>query len=981
MMKMKFKLSIASIIFFLFSIPSLAQYSTLGNDPLRANWRQIKSEHYTLIYPQETDSIARRYLYLLEKWRPAVMEPLKISPKRIPVVLHPYSTLSNGMVAWAPKRMELYSTPDAYDGYPDIWDENLVIHESRHVGQCEHYTKGVWNVLYYILGEQSTGLALALYPGGLFLEGDATTAETELSKVGRGRRAEFLQYQRAASLNNDFRTWDQMRFGSHKYITPNKYVMGYLMQASMRINSEKYYFVGDFNNMLVKYWYNPKVFSRLYKSYTNKGRAFYVQDYQISLGKYWAEDLKSRGELTQGDKIREKTTRLYSDYTSPVPFYNNKTKELEIYARMSGVDYSQRMIRLDTTGNQSFVRYFNSISSRPVLSSDGKIYWTEMIKRQASTLEDYSVLRSYDPIKNKTKNYKWKTRYYNPAPSSTGDTIALAQYPIKGSSYLVFVDAKRGEELYKVEAYKKGQIKEIAYIGEDVYCSMVGESGLGIYKYSKGEWSEIVPQQYKTIKGMKTMGHYLYFTTDLDDLQNIYAYNLQNNKLSRLTNSEYGASDAHYDERSGDMYYAQYSHKGYDIVKKNIYELEWSPASFSKPKNTPWAEELSAQARKYTKLDTTQIAFNKESKDTYDLTKYPSKKYSRFTHAFRFHSWAPVYYNVDNIMSMSFENFYEAVSLGVTAYSQNTLGTAVTMLGYSYHKGFHAGHAKFSYSGLGPTIELSTDVNTRDVQTYKFISLMGQQYLKKAPDLEKVFVNTRVLIYYPLNLYSGGWQRGFIPQFAWNFNNDRFYSYKDKKDIFAHQLSYGARYYQMLPITQSGIFPRYGFGVSALGASVPFSGENFGSMYQLSTYFYLPGVIRNQGIKMTAEWQQQLSEGKNYYVGTYSAFPRGYNDVTPTELYLKATFDYAIPIYLGDVSLGPILYLKRLQLIPFADYAMDWNPRNEWEKHYSFGSDLLLDFFILRFDVPLSVGLRYARTGAQQGNRNHFQFLFKISLP
>ena len=52
---------------------ALCQYYTLGNDPFRARWRQISSEHYSIIYPEETDSLARLYLYTLEKVRPTVM--------------------------------------------------------------------------------------------------------------------------------------------------------------------------------------------------------------------------------------------------------------------------------------------------------------------------------------------------------------------------------------------------------------------------------------------------------------------------------------------------------------------------------------------------------------------------------------------------------------------------------------------------------------------------------------------------------------------------------------------------------------------------------------------------------------------------------------------------------------------------------------------------------------------------------------------
>ena len=183
---------VAFLLLILSGTDVYCQYYTLGNDPGRARWRTITSEHYKIIYPEETDSIARIYLYTLEQVRPRVMAELNIDPKPIPVILHPYTTQSNGVVTWAPKRMDLFSSPDPYGSNPDPWIRHLSIHESRHVGQVEHFTKGIYNVFYYLLGEQVTGLGLGLFADRYTMEGDAVIAETELTNGGRGRNADFI---------------------------------------------------------------------------------------------------------------------------------------------------------------------------------------------------------------------------------------------------------------------------------------------------------------------------------------------------------------------------------------------------------------------------------------------------------------------------------------------------------------------------------------------------------------------------------------------------------------------------------------------------------------------------------------------------------------------------------------------------------------------------------------------------------------------
>jgi len=118
-----------------------------------------------------------------------------------------------------------------------------------------------------------------------------------------------------------------------------------------------------------------------------------------------------------------------------------------------------------------------------------------------------------------------------------------------------------------------------------------------------------------------------------------------------------------------------------------------------------------------------------------------------------------------------------------------------------------------------------------------------------------------------------------------------------------------------------------------------------------------------------------------YLTSSIASLPRGYNRYSYADTYINLTADYAIPIYLGDFSLGPILYVKRLQLIPFADYAMEFNQGGSLTDYFSYGADVLLDFNIIRLSFPISAGVRYARTGPNEGwSRNHFELLFNISF-
>ena len=79
------------------------------------------------------------------------------------MVIHNYTTQSNGYVAWAPRRMEIYPTPEQ-NTIPLDNEKQLAIHELTHVMQMESLNRGFSRALSILLGEQITGMIAALLP-------------------------------------------------------------------------------------------------------------------------------------------------------------------------------------------------------------------------------------------------------------------------------------------------------------------------------------------------------------------------------------------------------------------------------------------------------------------------------------------------------------------------------------------------------------------------------------------------------------------------------------------------------------------------------------------------------------------------------------------------------------------------------------------------------------------------------------------------
>ena len=142
------------ICFFIIQTNGLTQYYSSGQDPASIKWMQIKTEYFQIIFPQGYEENAQFAANVLEFAYAEVVKSMKIKPKKISVLLHTSSVLSNGVTAWAPKRLDLFMTPPQ-DTYADSWINQLAIHELRHVIQINKLNTGLTKILSILFGEQA----------------------------------------------------------------------------------------------------------------------------------------------------------------------------------------------------------------------------------------------------------------------------------------------------------------------------------------------------------------------------------------------------------------------------------------------------------------------------------------------------------------------------------------------------------------------------------------------------------------------------------------------------------------------------------------------------------------------------------------------------------------------------------------------------------------------------------------------------------
>lgn len=633
-------------------------------------------------------------------------------------------------------------------------------------------------------------------------------------------------------------------------------------------------------------------------------------------------------------------------------------------ATKEGMQYPKQLVRIDPQGHQKRLSAFSDKSGNLSSGPDGKVYWAEEVRDPRWELRSSSIVRCYDPATGRTSDITRGTRYFNPVPSESGDSLFVAEYLLEGGSACVIIDSRSGEELGRIAAPKGSQIVEMDFSDGRLYVSVINELGMGIYstRHDTGIWRCEIDEQPSYIQYMGVDDGHIDFVCDRDGICNIYRYNLADGSLTRAANARFGQFSPTYDP-SGDLVCADYDRLGFHPVRIAKDSLKWTPTEMERdPRQAyPMAEHLNDIAHRTLEYPSDE-AFETLKNDIDSLESTPYKKSGKL---FNFHSWAPFYASVNRIMAMSYDEIYQLVGVGATVLSQNTLGTAVTQFGYEYHDRRHTGHVNFNYSGWYPVIELSADFNDHELLNKGIGKPMS--------------VDASANVYIPWDFSKGGWKRGLVPSVKFDYCNDGFYD-----------ITYGARWYSMLGKSKRQLSPRLGFGLELDGRkSIDANGGR--DLAYIYAYGYVPGFTRDQTLKLTASHQHQWNKDEGttlYYLSNLASMPRGYSKM-PLSNYTKFTADYGIFAYLGDVTWPWLYYLHRAQIVPFADFAINTQEPSIYsgpegvkpgmgpQYLYSYGADVLVGGHFFRIGSEINIGVRYARTGE---GRNYFGVIFGTNM-
>ncbi len=918
-----------------------AQYYSTGQEPASIKWRQLKTAHFKLIFPDYYEANARKLAAYLDSTYSYAGRSLDYQPKRISLVLHTQSAKSNAVVAWAPKRIEFYTTPPQ-DMYAQPWLEQLALHEYRHVVQTEKLNQGPTKVISLIFGQQGTGAVLGLYVPYWFLEGDAVVAETGMSYSGRGRSPLFEMKLRSQVLEKGIYSYDKAVLGSYHDFIPGSYELGYILVAEGR----RKYGCALWSHSLDRIARRPYMVTPLQKGIKDISGLRKIPFYQESLGdvqQRWLDQDSLTG--TEEPIHLSPASKHYTDYRHPA-FINDST----VVALRSGLDDISRFVRIEKDGSEKVIFTPGLIKPEAVSYAAGKICWAETKPDLRWANRSNTVIMIFNIETGKARTINNHLKLFAPALNSDASKIVAVHTDSLDQYSLVILDVMSGAIEMKMPTASNIFPLTPVWAGDELIIAvLVSENGKTLAKFdaSSGRYKTFLNWDHTEISQPYFRAPYIYFTGSWSGISNIYALSKEDATIHQLTSSRFGAMDPYIAGDAKSMVYVDYTADGHRIARQQMVQEKWIPLENVKDRSIKLYKSIAEQE--------TIVPPWSEA----EPTELPSKKYSKLANLFNFHSWAPLDINA---------NTY-TVNPGVSIMSQNLLSSSFLSAGYSYNLSEEAGkvYGSYSYSGWYPIIDLYADYGLRRQNVY----------LPEETEVSWDETNLKAGLRLPLNLQRGKYFTGITPS---AYVNQGFRKMKPnspvsfkKSNVFSALYSITA--YNQIKTSFRDLYPKWGQSIGLYYRDTPLDQDNMSSIFAGIASLYFPGILRHQGLNIYAGYQYRVT---GYYkFSDIVSYPRGITDVQDQELVsFKGT--YAFPIAYPDWSVGPVLYLKRIRANLFYDYAVGLNTTGK-NYYNSTGIDLITEVHVLRFLAPIDLGVRCTYL-PDEGNVA-WSFLFGIGLP
>jgi len=889
--------------FLLFSSLWLQAHSQqFGGFPSRTKWKQINTDTSRIIFTAEAEEEAQRVATIINAMA-ARDNPLGKSFNKINVLLQSNTTQANGYVALAPFRSEFYLVPGGnifeFGNLP--WQEQLAIHEYRHVQQYNNFNRGLSKGFGVLFGQEGRALANALSVPDWFFEGDAVYAETILSPQGRGRMPYFHNGYKALWREGKDYSWMKLRNGSLKDYVPNHYQLGYLL-----VNYGYLKYGDDFWGKVTA---DASAFKGLlypFQKAVKRHAGVDFKNFRRDALNYYKHEVSKR----RSDQMKKETvTNFYFAYqVSPDSVIYLKESYKKIPAFYLSTKRGEKKIRQKSIGSEEWFSYRNGVIAYTAYKTDPR--WS---------LIDYSDIVLLDIHTGKEKWLTQKGRYYSPDISSDNNTVLAVSVSDSVKSELHLLDAK-GKVLQTFQAATGTFFVQPRFIDNATAVVIIRRADATLSM----EKLDLKTGSYQPlIQSATTLGHpfvhnnEVFFISSLTGNDEVYHLQLKGNKVFQLTNGQGGK---YYVTVGNDsIRYSQFTTNGMRMQQSGIQGLtpiEVNPIMWNESM-LPLPLAKGEQARNILNIPTRTL---------------PVSRYKKSTGLFDFHSWRPD---------------YEPPEFTFSVFSDNILATFSNQLYYRYNQNERSHTTGFTafYGGWYPMLSAGAAF-TKD------------RHIKRQNQTTLTIDQTEANIGYniPLNFTQGRTFKFLNFGSAFHLSDVRPTGATKAvlKPFQTTYLRHSIRFSQQLQRARQHIFPRAGY---ALSTDFRHRLDEYGYQRLHNGNLFLPSPFTNHNIVLTGSMQQ--TDTSNVLFSNRFINARGYTDFYFSKMW-RGSVNYHMPLAYPDFGIGNIVYLLRLRSNVFYDQSrMFSNNRKNTLDLRSAGTELFFDTKWWNA-LPVTFGVRYS---------------------
>jgi hypothetical protein len=729
-----------------------------------------------------------------------------------------------------------------------------------------------------------------------------------------------------------------MLAGSYRNFTPDYYVFGYLMINRLHgTDSATWHTLTS--RISPGYYFNPVNAGLRKKAGLTKKRLF--DSTFASLEKLWSE--------TRNNGARDYSplnTAAKRDYVSH--FTPHRMADGRIISLKTGMSDPSRFVITDPVdGKELTLTTTGYVYPCFFSSNDSTIVWSEQHPDIRWDNRDYSVIKRLDHSDGKITQLTFRTRYSAPDISPDGRTVVAVSTTPGMLCSLVFLDARTGELLMNVFPPDSLILQRPAWSsdGSSVTVVSLSEKGEGIRSYTPTgkRWAIHLEESITDIIQAEMHNDTLFFLAQGDGSDNIYRIP-GSGPAERITGSKFGISG--FSLRDGELLFSDYTAGGFIIASEKTSATA-GPAGTSGHAIVPPVTRRPVSAEKSEQL----------------LPEIPEPtRYYKLAHLFNIHSWLPFYADIDEIRSDP-----TAVRPGLTLMSQNHLSTLISTTGYEFSNGNHYLHSGITWKGWHPVIDAE-------------LTWGGEQVISMDTSLNPVLpemgrdLRLNVSIYDQMWFAYGKFRQMFMPALYVSYRN-RYTYIPDEQRFDSDLLSLTGRVYfsNTFRTAYRDINPKWGQVIDLRLISTPWDNELYNNKSYARATLFFPGILRDHSFFIKTGWENQAPARKLIYLNSIP-WPRGLGENLAAEKLFSFSADYTMPLLYPDLAAGSIIYLKRIRGSIFYDYSQAEGINDFASRSYtagkqgysSMGSELLADFYLLRFPFEISAGISAGYIPAEQ---------------